>query len=120
VLKRDRVQARPSALRAKTALAAAGKDVVVPEPSFRIPAVLLAASALSASQGATPVAAVTGILGAFLTVQATRVKFVFTQDDNLVCPWRLTHRASTCSHRHPRDPFHLTPLLSSLIPCRKC
>jgi len=53
---------------------------VVPEPSYNIPAVLLAVAGLSAYQGATPVAAVTGILGAFLAFQASRVKFVFGPD----------------------------------------
>lgn len=50
-------------------------ETVVPEPSFAIPATLGAVSALSVYQGWTPAAWLTGILGVFLTIQATRVRW---------------------------------------------
>jgi len=53
----------------KAVTAAPVLPTIVPEPSYNIPAVLLATSALSASQGAVPVAALTGVLGAFLAFQ---------------------------------------------------
>ncbi|KAF8067261.1 ATJ10 [Scenedesmus sp. PABB004] len=56
------------------------RPTVVPEPSFNLPLSLLAISAFSAYEGATPAAVLTGILGAFLALQATRVKFQFEDD----------------------------------------
>jgi hypothetical protein len=50
------------------------RPTVVPAPSFNVPLGLLAISGFSAFEGATPFAVLTGLLGVFLTVQATRVK----------------------------------------------
>ena len=45
------------------------RPTVIPEPSFAIPGVLAAVTGLSVYEGAIPVAAVTGILAAFLAFQ---------------------------------------------------
>lgn len=50
------------------------RPTVVPTPSFNVPLGLLAISGLSAYEGATPLAAIAGLLGVFLAIQATRVK----------------------------------------------
>ncbi|KAI8466473.1 MAG: hypothetical protein J3K34DRAFT_433776 [Monoraphidium minutum] len=80
--------ARPVALfnfGAKKAKAAAApkrvaRPTVVPSPSFNLPLGLLAISGLSAYEGVTPLAAISGLLGVFLAIQATRVKFVFEDE----------------------------------------
>lgn len=56
------------------------RQTVVPEPSFNVPLGLLAISGFSAYEGVTPLAVLAGILGVFLTFQATRVKFQFEPD----------------------------------------
>ncbi|CAL5220775.1 g2841 [Coccomyxa viridis] len=53
---------------------------VVPDPSYNIPLVLGGVTGLSALQGNLALAGLTGILGAFLAFQASRVKFVFDSD----------------------------------------
>jgi hypothetical protein len=58
---------------------------VIPEPSFAIPAALLGIAAASATVDIKPLAAVTGILGVFLAIQATRVKFVFDKETLVSC-----------------------------------
>lgn len=56
------------------------RPTVVPAPSFNVPLGLLAIAGLSGYEGATPLAALAGLLGVFLSVQATRVKFVFDDE----------------------------------------
>jgi len=56
------------------------RETVIPEPSYNIPITLLGLAGVSSFEGATPAAALFGLLGVFLTIQASRVKFVF--DDN--------------------------------------
>jgi len=46
----------------------------VPEPSFSVPLGLVAIAGVAGFEGATPLAALAGLLGIFLTIQATRVK----------------------------------------------
>lgn len=53
---------------------------VIPEPSYAIPAVLAGLSALSVVSNAKIPAAITGLLGAFLAFQASRVRFRFEAD----------------------------------------
>lgn len=53
---------------------------VIPDPSYAIPGVLLGLAVASLAVDAKPVAAITGILGIFLTIQATRVKFIFDKE----------------------------------------
>lgn len=50
------------------------RPTVIPSPSFNVPLGLLAISGVSAYEGVTPLAALAGLLGVFLTIQATRVK----------------------------------------------
>eukprot|EP00879_Flechtneria_rotunda_P030163 GHRR01032760.1.p1 GENE.GHRR01032760.1~~GHRR01032760.1.p1 ORF type:complete len:164 (+),score=44.61 GHRR01032760.1:626-1117(+) len=50
---------------------------VIPEPSFNLPIGLLAIAGFSAYEGVEPLAWITGVLGVFLGIQATRVKFLF-------------------------------------------
>ena len=50
------------------------RPTVIPTPSFNVPIGLAAISGLSFVEGATPLAVIAGLLGAFLAVQATRVK----------------------------------------------
>jgi hypothetical protein len=50
------------------------KGIVVPEPSFNVPLGLLSIAGLSAYEGIGPLAWIAGVLGVFLTFQATRVK----------------------------------------------
>lgn len=50
------------------------KGIVVPEPSFNVPLGLLSIAGFSAYEGIGPLAWIAGVLGVFLTVQATRVK----------------------------------------------
>jgi hypothetical protein len=52
----------------------APRPTVIPSPSYNVPIGLLAIAGLSAVEGATPLAALTGLLGIFLTIQAGRVK----------------------------------------------
>ena len=57
---------------------AAARPTVIPTPSYNIPAVLLGGAGLAHfGLGNDAVAGVAGVLGAFLAVQATRVKFIF-------------------------------------------
>jgi len=57
------------------------RETIVPSPSFSIPAVLLGGAGISHfGLGSDGIAWALGILGAFLTLQATRVKFVFDAD----------------------------------------
>lgn len=58
----------------------APRPTVIPSPSYNVPIGLLAIAGLSAVEGATPLAALTGLLGIFLTIQAGRVKFVFDDE----------------------------------------
>lgn len=52
-----------------------GRSVVL-DPSFNLQIALLAIAGAEAWQGWYPVAAFTGLLGVFLTIQATRVRCV--------------------------------------------
>ncbi|GBF92640.1 hypothetical protein Rsub_05009 [Raphidocelis subcapitata] len=65
---------------AKAPAKAPPRPTVIPSPSYNVPLGLLAISGLSAFEGATPLAALTGLLGIFLTIQAGRVKFVFDDE----------------------------------------
>lgn len=51
--------------------------MIIPEPSYSVPLGLLAVSGFSIYEHITPLALITGILGVFLTIQATRIKFRF-------------------------------------------
>lgn len=54
------------------------RETAIPSPSFTIPAVLLGGAGLAHfGLGNDTLAGVFGVLGAFLTFQATRVRFVF-------------------------------------------
>ncbi|KAL6783957.1 hypothetical protein ACKKBG_A04185 [Auxenochlorella protothecoides x Auxenochlorella symbiontica] len=56
-------------------------ETVIPETSYAIPAVLLGGAGLTqVTTSNTALAAGLGLLGAFLAVQASRVKFVFDED----------------------------------------
>lgn len=56
-------------------------ETVIPEPSYAIPGTLGGLSALSHFGFSNDVlAGICGVLGAFLAVQASRVKFVFDKD----------------------------------------
>ncbi|KAK9905698.1 hypothetical protein WJX75_004763 [Coccomyxa subellipsoidea] len=57
------------------------RETVVPEPSYNIPLVLAGLTGLSAFEGNLALAGLTGILGAFLAIQASRVKFIFRDDE---------------------------------------
>ena len=54
---------------------------VIPGPDFKIPATLFALGALAGVADNTAGALGCGLFGAFLTLQASRVKFVFGSDD---------------------------------------
>lgn len=56
------------------------RETIVPDASFAIPGVLATVTAVSAYEGVLPLAAITGVLAAFLAFQATRVKFIFGPD----------------------------------------
>ena len=56
-------------------------DTVIPEPSYAIPAVLLGTSIASHTLFSNDIlAGITGLLAAFLTIQASRVRFIFEPD----------------------------------------
>lgn len=55
-------------------------ETIVPEPSYAIPAALAGITTLSAISGAKIPAAIAGLLGVFLAIQASRVKFRFEAD----------------------------------------
>jgi len=60
---------------------APARETVIPAPSYSIPAVLLGGAGLAHFGAGNDVAAgIAGVLGAFLAVQASRVKFVFGPD----------------------------------------
>jgi hypothetical protein len=50
---------------------------VIPSPSYNLPLGLFAISGVSIAAENTTLAVITGILGVFLTIQASRIKFVF-------------------------------------------
>lgn len=56
------------------------RETVIPEPSFNVPIGLFGLAGLSALAHATPLSALFGVLGGFLTFQATRVKFCFDDE----------------------------------------
>ncbi|GAX83525.1 hypothetical protein CEUSTIGMA_g10950.t1 [Chlamydomonas eustigma] len=56
------------------------RPTVVPEPSFNIPISLVAISALEGYEGWTGLAAFTAVLGIFLSIQATRIRFLFDDE----------------------------------------
>ncbi|MEW5305889.1 MAG: hypothetical protein WDW36_008402 [Sanguina aurantia] len=63
------------------------RPTVIPEPSFNVPIALLAISGVSLYTGivgespvGVPFGVLSGVLGAFLTLQATRVKFIFDDE----------------------------------------
>lgn len=64
----------------KKASAPAKLQTIVPEPSYAIPATLAGITALSAVGGAKIPAAIAGLLGVFLAIQASRVRFRFEAD----------------------------------------
>lgn len=53
------------------------RETVIPEPSFAVPAGALAIAGAAAYAGAPAPAAVVGVLGAFLAIQATRVRCAY-------------------------------------------
>lgn len=56
------------------------RETIIPEPSYNIPLVLLATAGASHFAGADVPAAISGILGAFLAIQASRVRFIFDDE----------------------------------------
>ncbi|CAG9460365.1 unnamed protein product [Pedinophyceae sp. YPF-701] len=73
---RHAVSPRRAAVRAR----AAKGDTVIPDPDFRLPAALGALAGVSFATGNNAGGGVFGLLGAFLALQATRVKFRFEKD----------------------------------------
>ena len=59
----------------KRAPAAPARTTFIPDPSFAIPGVLAAVTAVSAYEGVVPLAAVTGVLAAFLAFQVITDQF---------------------------------------------
>ena len=58
------------------------RETIIPAPSYNIPAVLLGGAGLAHFAFSNDIAAgLSGILGVFLTIQASRVKFIFGPDD---------------------------------------
>jgi len=64
----------------KKKAAAPKVETIVPEPSYTLPAALAGITALSAVSSAKIPAAIAGVLGVFLAIQASRVKFRFEAD----------------------------------------
>eukprot|EP01026_Neomeris_dumetosa_P034684 TRINITY_DN27826_c0_g1_i2.p3 TRINITY_DN27826_c0_g1~~TRINITY_DN27826_c0_g1_i2.p3 ORF type:complete len:193 (+),score=17.94 TRINITY_DN27826_c0_g1_i2:104-682(+) len=56
------------------------RETVIPSPSYNIPLVLLALSGVGIYERVDALAWICGILGVFLAVQASRVKFIFGPD----------------------------------------
>lgn len=57
------------------------RETIIPEPSYNIPAVLLGSAALSHFGFSNEIlAGLTGVLGVFLAIQASRVKFIFDDE----------------------------------------
>jgi hypothetical protein len=56
------------------------RPTVIPEPSYNIPLTLLGTAGLAHVAGNEIAAGLTGLLGVFLAVQASRVRFVFGDD----------------------------------------
>jgi hypothetical protein len=50
------------------------RELVIPQPSYSVPLGLLAISGAAAYEGVIPLAAIAGVLAAFLTIQASRVQ----------------------------------------------
>lgn len=67
-------------LRATAGPQGGGKSEVVPSPDYRIGATLVVTAGVLASQQKFAAAVPIGILGAFLTVQTSRVRFLFGED----------------------------------------
>jgi hypothetical protein len=59
---------------------AAKRETIIPSPSYTIPAVLLGTAGVAHLAGNDVAAGIAGVLGAFLAVQASRVRFVFEDD----------------------------------------
>ena len=66
--------------RAALCCASSTDGKVIPEPSYAIPGTLLGICLASTAADNKILAAVTGILGLFLAIQATRVKFIFDKE----------------------------------------
>eukprot|EP00884_Botryococcus_braunii_P008115 jgi/Botrbrau1/17304/Bobra.0015s0057.1 len=56
------------------------RETIIPDPSYNIPIVLLGIAGLSAFEGNAVISGLTGVLGAFLAFQASRVRFRFEAD----------------------------------------
>uniref|UniRef100_A0A061S1H4 DUF3119 family protein n=1 Tax=Tetraselmis sp. GSL018 TaxID=582737 RepID=A0A061S1H4_9CHLO len=56
------------------------REIIIPEPSYAIPNTFLALAVFSGYEGVTSASTVLGLLGVFLAVQASRVRFVFEDD----------------------------------------
>ena len=78
-----------------------GDGVVTPERSYNLPLGFLGISALSFASDNIPLSVLFGILGTFLAVQATRVKFRFSKDSLVPLSYPRRHfdhvfAGSTC------------------------
>lgn len=73
----------PAQTMKRNARMAATSSKVIPSPSYAIPISLAGITALAYVADVKVLAAITGILGVFLAIQASRVKFVF-DDEALV------------------------------------
>eukprot|EP00245_Coleochaete_scutata_P004709 TRINITY_DN17576_c0_g1_i1.p1 TRINITY_DN17576_c0_g1~~TRINITY_DN17576_c0_g1_i1.p1 ORF type:complete len:243 (-),score=38.64 TRINITY_DN17576_c0_g1_i1:314-994(-) len=71
---------RHRSLRPESKVGSAKTSTVVPAPDFRIPIVLLGTAAALVALDQKLAAAPIGLLGGLLAFQATRVRFLFTED----------------------------------------
>lgn len=94
--------------------AAAATDTVIPSPSYAIPAVLLSVAGLSVAADNKVLAGITGILGVFLAIQASRVKFKF---DSETLVRYLPGSTLPCFQSHSRPPSALQLGMRGTGPC---
>lgn len=90
---------------------AAKRETVIPDPSYHLPAALAGISGLGVVSGNATLAGISGILAAFLAIQASRVKFVFGPESlvrspcwhiRMRCIHRSCHIHRTCLHQRAR------------------
>lgn len=86
---------------------AAKRETVIPDPSYHLPAALAGISGLGVVSGNATLAGISGILAAFLAIQASRVKFIFGPESlvrstcwhiHMRCIHRSCHIHRTCMH----------------------
>lgn len=67
-------------IQSKTKKSSSKRPTVIPEPSYNIPIVLLGVAGASHLVGNEAAAGISGLLGVFLAVQASRVRFIFDDE----------------------------------------